>query len=119
MRYARKAMAEVFRCAKGELYLARENGSRRPYICWAIAAAGGWRSWEYDTAKGIYKACMKVVQDRLDGEDTLESWLYYVHDIECVRPASHYSLVEPERLDKLFVTRQAWLDSLVEEFSKP
>jgi len=76
----------------------RIESGLRWYICTALPK----------TDAGKAPEC--VVSDRLDGNHTLEGWLYYGghatwDDIDA----------NPERMR---ITRLAWIDSLIEEFSK-
>jgi hypothetical protein len=53
-------------------------------------------------------AAAKIIDERLEGEICLETWLVNKKDIDWV----HHN---PEKMQ---TTRKAWLKSLIEEFSK-
>jgi hypothetical protein len=53
------------------------------------------------------KAAIKIINDRLDGSMTLETWL-----------ASEGYTDSYYNTKKMQITRKAWLESLIEEFSK-
>lgn len=73
------------------------------FICHACAVQFGWdKDMCYDAT---YSYAEQVVQSRLDGCSTLETWLWDKHQINV-----------SDNPVKLRNTRLAWLDSLIAEF---
>ena len=62
---------------------------------------------------GPYRDQAKVkamLSDRLKGHGTLENWLEVEHGIIC------YSPWQTKYVDKMLITRHAWIDSMIAEF---
>lgn len=97
----RKEIAEAFKRAKEILWDGTGYEKGYTYICHAIRHDN-----EYFSSAG-YEA-VKVIQERLDGYYTVDSWLDEVAGV-------HYSLLTAERMQPY---RHAWLDSLIAEYSK-
>lgn len=93
----RADMAAAFRLAKDHIDSLR-------YICIALSAvknASPHRKYAVD-------ACKKLVRQRLRGHYELWSWIVI----------RGHATNEEYDADRLLVTRHAWLDSLIEEFSE-
>jgi len=98
----RKQIAEVFRQAKQHL---RPAGGVL-FICTAISRTG--------TSHAAKQAARRIVEQRLHPHNVLEYWL------ENTGNASLQELEADLRsgMHRIQATRHAWLDSLIDEFSK-
>jgi len=77
------------------------------YICDALSIAYN-KSF---ITESQYLLSTRLIKNRLDGEDTLESWLEMKHGV-----VINQSMIKTYEI-KLQTTRHEWLNSLIEEFS--
>ncbi len=104
----REQLCEVFKKAKVKLKN-RKNRGRDQYICFAI----------YDMLRSeaisetTYILATDLIRCRLCGWNYYEQWLYSNH------PELYQEVVEDQTSSRIkaYNSRQAWLDSLVKEFS--
>ena len=102
--------SEVLKHAKR--YLAKDysetcNTGKEKFICIAIytAAAHTKRITDRDVER-----CRKIVESRLEGKETIESWLV---TRGCI---PEYSICDRAIKDRIQQHRHAWLDLLIAEF---
>ena len=76
------------------------------FVCTAVRDAS-----DCDDADGSRYDLRVLIRERMGGISTLEEWLEYHH---CIF-AYHHSYTE--YANKMQVTRHAWIDSLIKEFS--
>ena len=102
--YERQAVAKTFKKAKAIF----EKGGC-DYICtalrWTLPHGVSEDSEEYRA----YKLAKAIVMDRLEGQNSLESWLKY-------QGFFYYTKLTPEVEQKLRNHRLQWLDLLIAEF---
>jgi hypothetical protein len=113
MKVTNKEIAARFAAAKAHLWdgaLDEVRGSTSTtYICWAIDRA------TVSPRDPVRRACKKIISDRLDGKGTLQEWLAHKNFADWILTRKKLSTVDQNL--KLQITRHAWLDSLIEEFS--
>ena len=105
----------VLAAAKPFLGWKQYKGQR--YLCLALGSAYHCRKISERDAR----LATKMIDERLDGCDTLEEWLEKHHGIkELEYPAGAWAAqMEYEAYrDKMQVTRHAWVDSMIDEFQK-
>lgn len=110
---SRAAIADRFTQAKKFLWDGKPGGERANahYVCWAIDRASGFGKPELRIAG----ACKAIITERLGGLSSLADWLRHHHYEDWA--LAHRKLKSADLYLKLQVTRHAWLDSLIEEFS--
>jgi len=103
--------------AHAKKYLARDYddvraGHKEDYICFAIRQASQRAQWySHETSQRV----MSLVQRRLAPFVTLEDWLEGYHGVQVLNCLFTRSQ-EVEYIDKLQLTRHAWIDAMIAEF---
>jgi hypothetical protein len=77
------------------------------FICIAIMTAAAYSK---RITNGEVERCRKIVESRLEGTETIESWL---ESKGCI---NDYSLCDRATKDRIQAHRHAWLDMLIAEF---
>lgn len=90
-------VARLFRRAQGHIRFQQDR-----FVCLALVSA--YRRYCYPTS--VLTAAEKVINDRLDGHFTVQSWL----------EAKHPHLKRRLTAKNMRRYRIAWLDSLIQEF---
>ena len=100
--YERQAVAKAFKKAKAIF-----KRGRCQYICtalgWTLPSIGSMDSEEYRA----YKLAKAIVMERLEGRNSLESWL---------KKKGFLTKLTPKLEQKLRNHRLQWLDLLIAEF---
>lgn len=102
--YEREAVANVFKKAKAIF----EEG-RCEYICMALRWAFRYTYPEDSEEYRAYKLAKSIVMERLEGQNSLESWLNNQGFFIPTNPS-------PELEQKLHNHRLQWLNLLIAEF---
>ena len=97
--------SEVFALVKENLW----NGTREwvagnRYICHQLDALCRM----HEISRSDRNRCKRIVSKLLGIDGSLESWLFYVHDIRVLNTAACHR--------KIQATRRAWLDHLIEHY---
>lgn len=101
--------SEILEHAKERLAATHDETSHKEkFICIAIMAAAS--STKLITTADVER-CVDIVESRLDGETTLESWL---QDRGCIH--HHWALVDLATRNRIQQHRYAWLDQMIAEF---
>ena len=101
--YERQAVAKAFKEAKAIF----EEGSCQ-YICTALGWTLRYQYPEDPEDHRAYKLAKSIVMERLEGRNSLESWLKY--------QGFFFPKISPEVEQKLRNHRLQWLDLLIAEF---
>ena len=101
--YEREIVADIFKKAKVIL----EQG-QCDYICTALRWSLRYPYPEDSEEYQAYKLAKAIVIERLEGRNSLESWLKY--------PGFFFPKLTPEEEQKLRNHRLQWLDLLIAEF---
>lgn len=102
----RKLMHELFKKAKGRLATSYvdfvSNDHKQKFLCYALADAGDYND--------DYYLCVDLIAKRLGKHVYLEQWL--------TSKGYLTFMIRAESWNKVQATRVAWLNSLIEEFSR-
>ena len=101
--YEREIVANIFKKAKAIF----EEG-RCDYICTALGWTLRYKCSEDSEEYRAYKLAKAIVMERLEGRNSLESWLKY--------QGFFFPKLTPELEQKLRNHRLQWLDLLIAEF---
>jgi hypothetical protein len=102
--YEREIVADIFKKAKA---IFEEGGC--DYICTALYCTLPHIYSEYSEEYRVYKLAKAIVMERLEGRNSLESWLKKQGFFSPINPS-------PELEQKLRNHRLQWLDLLIAEF---
>jgi hypothetical protein len=103
--------SEVFKRAKQHLandFTEVQYSSKEKFICIAITTASAYNKRITDRD---VERCTEIVESRIQGMYTLESWL---ESKGCV---NNYFLCDHATKDRIQEHRHAWLDALIAEFA--
>lgn len=110
---SRADLVLAFRAAKKHLSATRkDSATKSEFICWALGnARRAGKITEEQMA-----AAHRLIQARIGGRTTLSDWLRCLHPE--LTEAVHQDYVQQSGRQAQ-ITRRAWLNALVEEFSLP
>lgn len=90
------------------------KSSEQVRVCFALSTAYAYSDMRSAVNYDALCELKYLINIRLNGKIYLENWLNKTHRI---RVSTHWSLQSIDQREKLRITRLAWIDDLIKEFS--